>query len=204
MELFEIILHPREKMGSEVKKTNMEWAHKRFAIYGAIIGLLLGVGVAVLGGIIGAVAGNAAQNNLVFGLIAGLGLLAVIIMPIVMALVTLIGSYIGYGVMYLVAKVVGGTGTFEANYFLGAKLLVPMIVANIIVSILGVIPLIGALINVAWFFYTLYLMVILVSVANKLSTMKSVVVVLLPMIIVFVLGGIIAGAALAAMLASGA
>lgn len=204
MELFEIILHPKEKMAAELKKVNMDWAHKQFALYGAIIGLVLGIGVALLGGILGAVLGNAMQSNIIFGLVAGLGLLAIIIMPIIGALVTVVGSFIGYGIMYFVAKLLGGTGTFDANYFLGAKLLVPLIVANIIVGLLGIVPLIGALVNLIWFFYSVYLTVVLVSTANKLNMLKSLIVVILPIILIVILGGLIAGAIIASVLAGAA
>ncbi len=201
MEFFEIILHPKEKMAAEVKKVNMDWAHKQFALYGAILGLIVGVGVALLGGILGAVLGSAMQSNIIFGFVAGLGLLAIIIMPLVGAFLVIVGSFIGYGIMYFVAKLLGGTGTFDANYFLGAKLLVPVIVANVIVGLLGIVPLLGALINLVWFFYSVYLTIVLVSTANKLSMLKSLVVVILPIILVIILGGLIAGAIIAAVLA---
>lgn len=204
MDFIEYIQHPRERLSEDVKKVDMDWAHKRFALCGAVIGLIIGIGLALVGGILGAVLGAAAQSNAVLGIVAGLGMLAIIIMPIVMAAVFVIGSYIGYGVMYFIAKLVGGTGSLDANYFLGAKLLVPIIIANIIVNILGMIPLLGALIHVVWFFYSIYLTVVLVSVANKLSMGKSLIVILVPFILALVLGFVLAAGAIAAMMGAAA
>jgi hypothetical protein len=204
MDFVEYIQHPRDKFSSDVKKVDMSWAHKRYALCGAVIGLIFGIGIALVSGVLGAVLGAAAQNNVVFGIVAGLGMLAIIIMPILMAAVFVIGSYIGYGIMYFIAKLLGGTGSFEANYFLGAKLLVPVIIANIMVSILGMIPVLGVLINVAWFFYSIYLTIVLISVANKLSMGKSLIVMLVPFILALVLGFILAAGAIAAMIGASA
>ncbi|MBM3281888.1 MAG: YIP1 family protein [Candidatus Diapherotrites archaeon] len=200
MEFFEILIHPKERMEQELRNVDVNWAHKRFAIYGAVIGLLFGLMFAVLGGIIGVAAGGATQNSDVFGLIAGLGFLAIIIMPILMALLTVISSYIFYHIVAFIAKLLGGNGSFDANYFLAAKLLLPLIVVNIIMFIVTMIPYIGGIINLVWFLYTVYLMVVLVSVANALSLGKAIVVWVILMIVGFILGLFMAGAMLASLI----
>ena len=110
-----------------------------------------------------------------------------------------VGSGFGYGLYYLVAKLLGGKGTFVQNYFLGSRLFWPMIFASIIVGIITMIPFVGWLVQIIWFLYTIYLSVVLISVANNITKLRAVVVYVLPGIIILailfmVIGSVLIGA----------
>ncbi|QQR92845.1 MAG: YIP1 family protein [Candidatus Iainarchaeum archaeon] len=171
MEYFQIILKPEETMQRIVKKPDMKAADQAFLIYGGIIGLIFGVVVALFASIVSAIASVAGEG--VVALIAGLGFLAIIIFPIVFAIVSLVGSKISYWIFYKVTALLGGKGTYDQNFWLGSQLIWPILFAQIIVWILGFVPLIGFLISIIWAFYTIYLFVVLLSVANKVSKLRA-------------------------------
>jgi hypothetical protein len=171
MEYFQIILKPEETMQRIVKKPDMKAADQAYLIYGGIIGLILGVIVALFASFISAIASIAGEG--VVALIAGLGFLAIIIFPIVFAILALVGSKISYWIYFKVTSLLGGKGTFDQNYWLGSQLIWPILFAQIIVWVLGFIPLVGGLISIAWALYTIYLFVVLLSVANKVSKLRA-------------------------------
>ena len=181
---FDIILHPEETMKADVKNADMKTAMKSFGIAGAIAGFFVGLAVAF---------GGAA-----FGL-GALSYAAIIVVPIVFAILMAVGSGFGYGLYYLVAKLLGGKGTFVQNYFFGSRLFWPMIFASIIVGIITMIPFVGWLVQIIWFLYTIYLSVVLISVANNITKLRAVVVYVLPGIIILailfmVIGSVLIGA----------
>lgn len=206
MGFFDIITKPQPTMEMEKTKANTMAAIKTFAIYGAVIGFLIGILFAVFASILGAAGAvlGAGQNPIVSS-IAGLGLAAIIVMPILMAILSIVGAAIGYGLYFLIAKLLGGTGTFEQNYYLGSRLLWPLLAGYILVSIIGIIltmihPLLGMIINLAWLLYMFYLTIVLIAVANAISKLRAFVVWLIPLIIltllfVVVLASVFAGIA---------
>jgi hypothetical protein len=92
-------------------------------------------------------------------------------------------SHIGFHIIHFIAKLFGGTGTFQNNFYLGSKLLWPTLVANIVIFVLSLIPIAGILINLIWSLYSLYVFVVLVSVANNISRIKALIIILLPSIL---------------------
>ena len=198
MAFFDIVLKPEETFRAEKNKASLNDALKTFAIYGAIIGFFVGIVLAVLAGLLGSLLALFG-NNPVLGFLSGLGLAAIIVMPILVALWTIITSAIASGLYWLLSRLFGGKGTFEQNYFLSSRLVWPLLVAGIIITILGLIPIIGFLINIAWILYTIYLYVILVSVANQIGKLQSLIVLLIPIVIVILIALLFVGSLLAAI-----
>lgn len=184
MKFFDIILHPVDTMAAELKHVDMQEATKSVAIYGAVVGLMIGLVIGIASAVVGAFAGGMLQSIPIVGILAGLGLAAVIIMPVLVAILVLISMHIMYRVLHFIATYLGGKGTFEQNFYLGSRLLWPMLVANLIVNILTVVPLLGQLLNLVWFFYSIYLMVLVISIANKIGKWKALGVLLIPMVVV--------------------
>lgn len=178
---FDIIRNPRENMTKALKNVNMMEAAKSFALAGALWGLLVGLFFAFLGTLFGALVGT--QSGPLGAVLAGLGALSIIVLPIVAAIIAVVGAVIGYGIMSLAAGVLGGKGTFDQAFYLGSRLVWPLLIAGIIVNILTLIPVLGWLIQVAWGFYTVYLLTILISVSHKLSMWKSFGAIVLPWIV---------------------
>ena len=116
MGFFDILMKPDEVLAIEKPKANTVEAVKTYAIYGAIIGLVYGLIFGVLFGVIGTVAGAASAQA--GGLLAGLGLAIIVVMPILGIVGSVVGSAIGWGILMLLAKVLGGKGTFAENFYL--------------------------------------------------------------------------------------
>ena len=122
MGFFDVLVHPREVLEKEIPNTNLNAALKTYAIYGAITGLLLGIFFALLFGFLGAILGAATSEIPIVGVLAGLGLASIVVMPILMVILILVSTVIVWGIYWIIAKVLGGTGTFTQNYFLSSKL----------------------------------------------------------------------------------
>jgi len=199
MGFFDVLVHPREVLEKEIPNTNLNAALKTYAIYGAITGLLLGIFFALLFGFLGAILGAATSEIPIVGVLAGLGLASIVVMPILMVILILVSTVIVWGIYWIIAKVLGGTGTFTQNYFLSSKLVWPVLVAGLIVGILSLIPLLGFLIMLAWTLYSIYIHAVAISVANKISVLKAVIVYLIPVVIIIVLVILLLGAILATL-----
>jgi hypothetical protein len=204
MGFFDIIIHPDETMAAEKKKASVSEAHKTFAIYGAIFGLIVGIFIAIIGVAVGGALGTTLNSIPLLGFFFGLGLLAVILVPILNAIFTVVFSYIWYFVISVVAQALGGTGTFEPTYYLGSRLIWPTLVASVIVGILGIIPFLGWLLQIVWFFYSIYLGVTLISVAHNMGKFKALLAFIIPVILLIVLIGMIFGALLIGLITAAA
>jgi hypothetical protein len=188
MGFFDILIHPRETMEQEKSKSSLNAAIKTFVIYYLIVGLLAGIGITILTAIGAGFLGPMAGAEFWFWrILINLGYLAIVIVPILAIIFGLICTMIGTGIYWLIAKAFGGTGTFTENYYLMSKLVWQLLVLGIVISLLGLIPILGAIITLLWLLYVIYLAVILISVANKISTIKALIVVLIPVIIAFIL-----------------
>lgn len=202
MEFFTILMRPQPVMEAEKKNADTMKGVKTVALVGAIYGLLLALAQVVLGGL-NFLGGNAGMG----ALFAGLGIVSIIILPIVFALLMVIFSVILIGVVWIVAKLLGGKGTFADNYYLYSRLAFPTFVIGAVLFILGLIPVVGVLFGLISFvfnIYMLYVFVILVSVANKVSKARAIVILLIPAVIFFILFVVVIGAALLAAIGGAA
>lgn len=106
--------------------------------------------------------------------------------------------FVGVAILFVIAKIFGGTGTFLAQSYAMALFYVPI---QGVIAILGLVPFFGGLTAFALGIYELILAVFAIAASQRLSTGRSVAVVLLPAVIVFlVLCGLIV--ALAAIIAT--
>jgi len=101
---------------------------------------------------------------------------------------TLLGFYLGNGLVYLGARVLGGSGEFGTQTYLASLFAVPL---GAVSGVLGLIPIVGALAALAVSAYALVLNVRTVKVVHGLTTGKAVVAVLWPVLLIFVLSCLI-------------
>lgn len=94
-----------------------------------------------------------------------------------------IGALILTGIVQLVARALGGTGSFDQLFYSYAAFQAPLGLAT---SVLGAIPLIGCISPILGI-YGLVLMVIATQAAHNLDTGKAAIASLAPLIIVFIL-----------------
>jgi hypothetical protein len=104
------------------------------------------------------------------------------------ALEAFFGAFVGFflmaGLVYLVAKALGGTGSFLEHTYLLALVYVPL---EMIAAVAGLIPVLGGLIGAAAAIYMIVLVVMAISTAHQLTVGTSIVVVILPVILTILL-----------------
>lgn len=151
--------------------------------------LILGVITAITGFIRvaeGAAVANQLLNNLpaaqreafsgLFSTSAGSSIASIITVPI--------GFFIGMGIIWIFAKIFGGTGTFLHQSYAFSLFYVPIAAVS---AIVGIIPFLGGLAGFALFIYSIVLAVYSVMASQHLTGGKATAVVLLPGVIVLLL-----------------
>jgi hypothetical protein len=116
------------------------------------------------------------------------------------ALFAVLGFAIGVGLIQWVAKLFGGTGSFDKLAYAFSAITVPVSVVSAVLALIGIIPIIGiltGLISFALAIYAIVLQVLAVKAVNGLDTGRAAGSVLLPGLVVFlficccVIGGLI-------------
>lgn len=97
-----------------------------------------------------------------------------------------IGAYIGFfiaaGLVYLLSRMLGGTGEFLEHAWLLSLAWVPIQAAS---SVVGVIPILGGIVQVALAIYGIVLYIYATSSAQRMTLGRSTVAVLIPGIVLF-------------------
>jgi len=106
------------------------------------------------------------------------------------ALLAVIGFAIGTALVQWVAKLFGGTGTFDKLAYAFSSITVPYSVVASVLALLGMFPFVGiltGLISLALSIYLIVLEVLAVKAVNRLDTGKAVGSVLLPGLVIALL-----------------
>jgi hypothetical protein len=113
---------------------------------------------------------------------------------------------IGVALVQWVAKLFGGTGSFDKLAYAFSAIYVPYSVVMAVLALLGIIPIVGiltGLLGIALFIYTIILGVLAVKAVDGLDTGKAVGAVLLPGVVIFlvvcccaILVGVVVGASI--------
>jgi len=161
----DVLVKPEETFKREKPITNLKTG-VIYTIFGFIIlGIISGILSMSLFGIPGIV-------------------LSAIFAPI-LGLVVLLIYATGY---FAMAKILGGAGTFGAQYFVVAIVLSPILVLN---SIVGIIPLAGGYLALLVGLYAMYPLTLGIKEAHQLNLLKSVIAMLIPTIILTILFAIL-------------
>lgn len=97
---------------------------------------------------------------------------------------------IGTGLVQWVAKLFGGTGTFDKLAYTFSSFVVPYSVVTSVLTLLTIIPFVGILTGLISFALSIYLIVLevlAVKAVNRLDTGKAVGAVLLPGLVIFLI-----------------
>jgi hypothetical protein len=131
--------------------------------------------------------------------------LSLLTIPLFSAILTPVMSLILGGLVYLVAKALGGKATFTQQFYLTT---LAIITGSIAVGVGAAIPCIGMLIGFVGGLYLLYVEIVVVRDVHQLTTGMAAVAVLLPIvvltIVVVVLVFVLYAAMFAALLGAGA
>lgn len=188
-----VLMQPKEVFAKRKKEADVMAAVKTYGILGAVVGGLMGVMFAVLGAAFSAIPG--------MGALAAFGILAIPIGIVLGAVLVVIGSLIGSGIYFVFAKLLGGTGDFATHYYLPSLFVIPV---TILTLILNMIPVLGSILGFILGIYNLYLMTLAFKEAHGFSTLKAVLVWLLPVIVIFLVVILMFGALFAAIAGAGA
>lgn len=96
---------------------------------------------------------------------------------------TVVGFYLGNGLIYLGARILGGSGDFGTQTYLQSLFAVPLGIAS---GLVGLVPCVGWLAAFAASIYAAVLSVRVVKVVHNLTTGKAVAAVLVPVLVVTV------------------
>jgi hypothetical protein len=113
---------------------------------------------------------------------------------------TIIGFFIGVGILYLIAKMFNGSGTFLSYAYLLSLIFVPL---GAISAIIGLIPVIGGLVALAIGIFEIYLAILATASAHRLPMDRATWVVLIPVIVGLVIALLLFIAAAALFVALG-
>ncbi|MEM7034878.1 MAG: Yip1 family protein [Chloroflexota bacterium] len=93
-----------------------------------------------------------------------------------------IGFLIGSGIYMLIAKLLGGTGTFEEQTYLLATFTAPIMIVN---SVISVVPILGGCVSIFITIYQLVLTYYAIKVSHGMESGRAIATVLIPIVIVF-------------------
>jgi hypothetical protein len=104
---------------------------------------------------------------------------------------------IGIGITQWIAKLFGGTGTFEKLAYVSAAISVPFTLVSAVLTLFGAIPFVGLCFNIISLiasFYVLYLQITAVKAVNRFGWGGAIGAVLIPaFVIIFACGCLVVG-----------
>jgi hypothetical protein len=115
---------------------------------------------------------------------------------------TLGGFLIGVGILYLIARVLGGTGAYGRYAYLIASFGAPL---SIVSSIIGFVPVVGGCIGLLFSIYGMVLTYFATKVEHGLTQGKAIATVLIPLaflILIFICATTVLVGAIAAIMGS--
>lgn len=116
------------------------------------------------------------QETLESGAMGGSGVASIIISPILFL--------IGVAMLYLIARLLGGTGTFGRYAYLIAVFQAPITILN---AVLNFIPVAGACLALAFSIYAIVLTYFATKVEHNLSSGRALTAVLIPALLIILL-----------------
>jgi hypothetical protein len=88
------------------------------------------------------------------------------------------------GIMYLIAKFLGGKGEFKQQFYFYSLFGVPTMILG---GVLGLIPMIGSILNIVLSVYVLWPLTLSIKQVHKIDTVRAVLAWLIPGIVVVIL-----------------
>ena len=149
----------------------------KFILIAAFIaGLIQAILQLLLLGTLGAVYGGVGQ-----ALLGGSVYAAFLIVGI--PIVSLLAAFILQGIIYVVARLLGGKGTFADQFYLMA---IPTSIATL-VGVLQLIPCLGSLVLMVFLLYLLFVQIVVVRDLHQITAVRAVVAALVVPLLLFIL-----------------
>ena len=117
-----------------------------------------------------------------------------------------ITAFIATVIVYVFARILGGTGTLRQQFYLFAVMLSPVLMLIALLDVLYIIPLVGGLIRGAIVFaldiYAVYMLSLSLKTVHGFGNLKAILAWLLPLLIVTILVAIFVAMVVAAIIAA--
>ncbi len=176
------IIYPKSTFGSliEKEKASLVEAVKNVAVSGLIMGVIVGIIYAFLGiAMIGANGGSSTTGAIGGSILLFFALLMVVILPVIYILDLFICS----AAYFVIAKILGGKGDFKTQTYFISLILAPLL----ILSLFGIIPLIGFIFLILISVYSIYLMIIAIRETHEFSTLRAAITYFIPGFLILLL-----------------
>lgn len=183
-----VLLRPSVATFEEYERDDLSWA-LIYTVIGAVVAAIL----RAVGALVQRAAmqqqfaaleqqfGNSPMLPIVRSLIGGGGLVATLVFTLFAAV---IGFFIGVGIIYLLGRAFGGTGTFGEMAYNIALYSTPI---TVLASLFSIIPIVGGLVALLLGIYQIYLNWLSIQAGMNLPGGKALWVILIPLIVVVVL-----------------
>lgn len=154
----------------------------RAAMDRVFVGVLLSSFIASVGSAIGQIVWTVLQAGMgAERMEIAAGVMTAFLLPFLGPVFSLIGFFIGNGVLYLLAKLLGGTGDFVVHNYLLSLLYAPL---AIIGGVFSIVPVLGGLAGIPLGIYSLVLTTLALRSAHGLSTGRAIAVWAIPLAVV--------------------
>jgi len=183
-----ILLRPSVATFEEYERDDLGWALIYILIAAVAAAILRAIGATLQRAALEQQIGNLEQQfgnspmlPLMRSLMGGGGLVFTLVFTLFAAV---IGFFIGVGIIYLLGRAFGGTGTFGEMAYDISLYSAPITVLS---ALLGIIPIVGGLATLALGIYQIYLYWLSVQAGMNLPGNKALWVILIPILVVVLL-----------------
>jgi hypothetical protein len=176
-EWIETLLSPGTAFPKMVKNANLGAGIQHLIVGYLMYGILTFIAATLFGTMVGSALGM------------GFGTGSSIIATIIGIIIGIIFGLIAAGIIWVFAKLLGGTGSYGVQLHMTSA---PLAFVLVLQGILSFIPFVGPMIGALISLYYLYPLTLAIKEAHNLSTLKALAAWVLPIIIVFVLLAILA------------
>ncbi len=190
MGFFDVLIKPKETFEMEKGKETLGKAILPYAILSAIFGVLAAIVTPYNNTLLSIIPAFSNQLGLLLGTTSSAGTIIRIVTGAALFLAGILLQLIIIGWIFLIAKILGGKGSYTRLFYFESLFVWPMLVANILVAILSLIPIIGILIALAFGIWNIYLRLTMLKSAMEFGYIRAIATYLLSIII---LVGIVLG-----------
>ncbi len=185
----EVLTNPKGTFSAQKAKADLGTAVVLFAIAFFIFGFLTG-----LGQMLGPQIPEAPAVGIVEVIMGSFGSL----------IGGIIGMFIAVGIVWVIAKVLGGKGSYTQQFHLTAVYLPPITILSGLITLIALLSGVGAigLLGLLVFLYSLYLLTLMLMEAHEFGMGKAILTWIIPAILVIVIIVVLAATVLASIFAA--
>ena len=182
---------PKETFAAEKANASLVEGVKQLALVSAIGGIVFALMFLAFAAIFTGITSAFGLTGFFQGFLGGFlssGIILLVLLPIIMAITSVIITVVYVGIFYLICKVLGGTGSFEQQFYLSTIFLIPLEV--LMIALVVAIPLLGILLALLLLLYGIYLAYLVTKEVHGFGVVKFVIALVIYLVVFFILGKI--------------